>query len=92
LRLLERQGARPVEGSKALSQQYERLAAQDRDLRLGGKAGPQVVVGIYDLSRCSAGKVEENIRKALKDKGYDPLLIDLLCQRVREQLSGAAPE
>jgi hypothetical protein len=75
-----------------IARQYDRLAAADKDLRLVGPDGKEipevkeVVVAMSVLPHRSAAKIEEHVRRGLK--GYDPRLIQLICQQVREQISG----
>src|SRR5262249_50883468 len=86
--LLRTHEGTPEWGPAEITRQYDRLAAGDKDLRLLGPEGDdvpeakEVVVALSVLSRRSAGQIEALIRKTLK--GYDPRLIDLVCQQVRE--------
>jgi hypothetical protein len=86
-RLLQKQGAVPPEPSAA---RFNELAAADKDLRLAGPDGREVAVAMDLLARHSPEKVEALVRQALDGKGYDPQLVDLVCRKVREQLSPAS--
>lgn len=88
-RLLGKQGGLPEWGQARLDEQYERLVGVDKDLALAGPEGKKVVVTAHMLSKRSAARVEALIREALKDKGYDPRLIELVCERVHENLAAA---
>src|SRR3712207_6435317 len=44
------------------------------------------------LSRRNGARIESLIRKALANKGYDPRLVNLVCQQVQEQLTAADQE
>jgi hypothetical protein len=67
---------------------YERAAREHPDLRLPeGDAKGRVAVGAAALfAERSAGRIEEAIKKALAKRGFDPELVSVACQRVREQL------
>jgi hypothetical protein len=84
-RLLHGQGGAPEWSPAQLSEQYERLAAADKDLGLANPEGREVVVAVGVLSKRSGGRIEAAVRKALK--GYDPRLVNLACQQVQEQLT-----
>jgi hypothetical protein len=85
-RLLHQPGA-DLEWSPAeVARRYDRLAATDPDLRLGGAAGKEVVAAVGVLARRGAAQVEAHVRKALH--GLDPRLVNLACQQVREHLTG----
>jgi hypothetical protein len=91
--LLQKEGGGSEWSAAEISKQYDRLAAGDKDLRLVGPEGKEipeakeVVVALSVLSHRNTGQIEEQIRKALK--GYDPRLIHLICQQVREHLASA---
>jgi hypothetical protein len=87
VRVMDRHGGNGKIGQKAAAAEFERLAAQDPDLKLGGPQAAELVVALHGMSRYNPAQVEDAIRHALKDKGYDPLLVDLICRRVQEQLS-----
>jgi hypothetical protein len=87
-RLLDKQGAVVVHDPKTKDPVFERLAAADKDLRLGGHQGREVTVSLQALVRRSPSQVEATVRQALEGKGYDPQLVDLVCRRVRELVSG----
>lgn len=86
-RLIQRQGTAPATSPNQLASQFDRLAANDPDLRLGATEGKEVVVMVQRLARRGPENIDSIIRKTLANKGYDPQLIDLICQRVREQLA-----
>jgi hypothetical protein len=94
--LLQKAGDGSEWSTAEIGKRYDRLAAGDKDLRLVGSEGKEipeakeVVVALNVLSYRSAGQIEEQIRKALK--GYDPRMIQLICQQVREHLASAGPE
>jgi hypothetical protein len=90
-RLLQQQGGPSGWNTGDVVRQYQRLAAQDRDLRLADPEVQEVVVALDQLSRRSTDRVETLVRKALANKGYDPRLIDLACRQVREQLNADVP-
>ncbi len=67
---------------------YERAARENKDLRLPDKdvKGRQAIGAVMLLSERSSRRIEETIKKALASRGYDPELIQVACQRIREQL------
>jgi hypothetical protein len=83
-RLLRKPGAATEWSTEEVVRQYERLVAEDPDLRQAGPEGKEVAVAVSVLSRRHATRIEQAIRMALK--GYDPRLVNLACQQVREQL------
>lgn len=73
----------------ALLDRYEGLVRRHPALRLGsdGEQGKMAVAVTSLLASRSGPRVEESIRKALKDKGFSDRLIDVACEYVREQLA-----
>lgn len=86
-RLLDKQGVTVTAEPGGKDPRFERPAAGDADLRLGGSDGRGVVVALQALARRSPGQVEAAVRQALEGKGYDPQLIEVVCRRVREQFA-----
>jgi hypothetical protein len=50
-------------------------------------AKPGAAASDRALSQRTVGRVQESVRRALADKGYDPTLIAVACEHVHEQLS-----
>ena len=67
---------------------YERAARAHPDLRLpeGDTKGRVAVGAAALLAERTVGRIEEAIKKALAKRGFDPELVSVACQRVREQL------
>ena len=67
---------------------YDRAVAGRPDLRLNESdvKGREALGAVLILSDRSADRVEEVMRTALANKGYDPALIDAAAERVRQQL------
>src|SRR5262249_1130942 len=67
---------------------YDRAFREHKDLHLADSnvKGRSAVGAITLLGDRSARRIEEPIKKAPVDQGYDRKLVDLACQRVREQL------
>jgi hypothetical protein len=67
---------------------YERAARQRPELRLkeSDAKGKEAVGAALILSGRGADRVEEVVRTALSNKGYDPGLVKAAAERVREQL------
>jgi hypothetical protein len=88
--LLAERGGQPEWDSlrEQLLTRYDRAARDHKDLRLPDVdvKGRAAVGAVALLSERSAGQIEDTIKKALTKRGYDADLIDLACQRVREQL------
>jgi hypothetical protein len=72
--------------------QYERVAAQHRELRLRDTniKGKMALGAVGVLAQRSADRVEELVKKALSNKGYDPKLIQLAGEHVHEHLLAEA--
>jgi hypothetical protein len=67
---------------------YERAARENQNLRLPDDdvKGRSAVGAVILLNERSARKIEETIKKALNNRGFDAELVNVACQRVREQL------
>ena len=73
---------------------YEKAARLQKELRLhdANKEGKRAVGAVSVLSQRSADRVEELVRKALTDKGYDPKLVQAAQEHVREQMVADSKE
>jgi hypothetical protein len=92
LNRLARQQGEALEWSPTeINRLFETLAAGNPDLHLTGPEEKAAVVVVGVLSRRSAARIDALIRKALTNKGYDPRLIDLACQQVRQELEAGNP-
>jgi hypothetical protein len=71
---------------------YDRAAREFADLRLpdSDTKGRTAVGAVVLLRERSARRIEETIKKALTNRGYDVELVNVACQRVREQLTEEA--
>jgi len=67
---------------------YDRAVRDQPELRLpeGDVKGRTAIGAVALLSDRSARRIEEAIRKALTNRGYDAELVNVACQRIREQL------
>src|SRR5262245_38384060 len=67
---------------------YDRAARESKNLRLPvtDTNGRAAVGAVVLLSERSARRIEDAIKKALTNRGYDAELVSVACQRVREQL------
>jgi hypothetical protein len=87
--LRERMGPREWEQARPhLLAAYERAARQRPELRLkdSDEKGREALGAVLVLSRRGADRVEEVVRVALSNKGYDPGLVKTAAERVRQQL------
>jgi hypothetical protein len=88
--LLAERGGQPEWESlrEQLLTRYDRAARDHKELRLpDGDVKARTAVGaVALLSERSTRQIEDAIKKALTKRGYDAELINLACQRVREQL------
>jgi hypothetical protein len=86
--LLERAGASELTSAgDALLAHYEHLAARDEALRVAGTKGRTAIAVVSVLAGRSADRVAQDIREEFRDrKGYDPELIRLISERVRQRL------
>jgi hypothetical protein len=91
-RLLQKPGGKRDWTSHQLLNQYERLAASDDDLRLTGLDGKLAVGQIGLLLKRRPAQIEEQVREALTNRGFDPELIEVACRRVHEQLISGTGE
>lgn len=71
-----------------LQSRYDRVAREHKALLLkeSNIKGRAAVGALSLLSERSARRMEEAIKKALLNRGYDAELVNVACQRVREQL------
>jgi hypothetical protein len=67
---------------------YDRAARENKDLRLPETdvKGRTAVGYVLLLNERSARRIEDTIKKALSNRGFDAELVNVACQRVREQL------
>jgi hypothetical protein len=87
--LRERMGPREWEQARPhLLRAYENAARQRPELRLKDSdvKGKEAVGAVMILSGRGADRVEEVVRVALSNKGYDPGLVKTAAERVRQQL------
>jgi hypothetical protein len=87
--LRERMGPREWEQARPhLLAAYERAARQRPELRVKDSdvKGKEAVGAVLVLSGRGADRVEEVVRVALSNKGYDPSLVKTAAERVRQQL------
>jgi hypothetical protein len=88
--LQERGGRQDLAADRpALLARYERLAHDNRDLRLdeSDDDGKVAVAAVSVLAQRSPDRVEDLVRQALAGKGFDPHLVQVACDLVREQLN-----
>jgi hypothetical protein len=91
--LIERGGNQEWETRKGeLLARYEQLARSDKDLRLPGDSERDrlTIAAISILAERSADRIENEVRKALSDKGFSDRLIQAACEHVREQFDASA--
>jgi hypothetical protein len=91
-RQLQKQGDLRDWNQSQLIDQYERMATQDEALRLNRPDGKMAVGAVSLLARRSPKQIETLVREGLANRGFDPRLIDLACQRVHERLVEDARE
>jgi hypothetical protein len=87
--LLERMGKREWEQAQPVFlARYERAARARPGLRVedANIKGKLAVGAVSVLSGRSADHVEDAVRKALANRGYDAMLIDAAAERVRQQI------
>jgi len=67
---------------------YERVARQRPDLALkdSNVKGKEALGAVLLLADRGPSRVEEIVRLALSDRGYDPALVKIAAERVRQQL------
>ncbi|MGH7174130.1 MAG: hypothetical protein ACRELF_04370 [Gemmataceae bacterium] len=86
--LIEQGGNREWQAAKnRLLTRYERLVRTHPDLRVrdGGDQDRITVAAISVLAERSADRIEEEVRKALSNKGFSDRLIKAACEHVHEQ-------
>jgi hypothetical protein len=86
--LIEQGGNREWEAEKSrLLARYERLARTHKDLQLrdGSERDRITLAAISILAERSADRIEDEVRKALSNKGFSDRLIQAACEHVREQ-------
>jgi hypothetical protein len=86
--LIEQGGRREWETDKAgLLARYERLVRTHQDLRVpnGSEEERVTVAAISVLAERSADHIEDEVRKALSNKGFSEHVIQAACTHVREQ-------
>lgn len=86
--LIEQGGKREWETDKArLLARYERLVRTHQDLRVpnGSEEERMTVAAISVLAERSADHIEDEVRKALSNKGFSDHVIQAACTHVREQ-------
>jgi hypothetical protein len=87
--LQERMGKREwAQAETQLVARYERAIRDHPQLRVeeSNQKGKLAIGAVSLLSQRSADRMEEVIRKALVNRGYDPALIDAAAERIRQQL------
>jgi hypothetical protein len=84
--LQSRSGAQEWSASQ-IHDVYQRLVRKNESLRVSSQEGQTLVAAVSLLSWRSAGRIETEIRDALKNKGYDAELIELACRRIHEHLT-----
>ncbi len=86
--LIEQGGGREWQEKKErLLARYDRLVRTHKDLRVrdGSERDRITVAAISVLAERSADRVEDEVRKALSNKGYSDRLIQAACEHVHEQ-------
>lgn len=86
--LIEQGGGREWQAKKdRLLARYERLVRTHKDLRVrdGGERDRITVAAISVLAERSADRIEDEVRKALSNKGYSDRLIQAACEHVHER-------
>jgi hypothetical protein len=66
---------------------YERLARTHKDLRLpdASERDRMTIAAISVLAKRSADRIENEVRKALSNKGFSDRLIQAACEHIHEQ-------
>lgn len=86
--LIEHGGKREWEAEKdRLLARYERLVRTHPDLRVrdGSEQDRMTVAALSVLSERSADRIEDEVRKALSNKGFSDRVIKAACEHVHEQ-------
>jgi hypothetical protein len=88
--LLTERGGQPEWDTirEQLLARYDRVARGNKDLRLPETdvKGRMTIGYVLLLNERSARRIEDAIKKALANRGFDAELVNVACQRVREQL------
>lgn len=90
--MLQSQPTTVQRSSTEVRKAYQKLANRDGRLRVSSPDGQALVAAVHLLSRRDPGRIEAWVRDALKNKGYDPELVALVCRRLHERLSAEAGE
>lgn len=88
--LIEQGGKREWEAEKGRSlARYERLVRTHKDLRVhdGSERDRITIAAISVLAERNVDRIEEEVRKALSNKGFSDRLIQAACEHVREQFA-----
>jgi hypothetical protein len=85
--LLEKHKAAAEWTQNQLIDRYQTEVAREPGLTVATVEGKAAVGAISVLSGRTAVRIEALIRDALRNKGYDPELVDLVCRRIREHLT-----
>jgi hypothetical protein len=85
--LLSNQSGAAVPSADRLREVYQQVVKKDERLRIPSSEGQSVVAAVCLLAQRSAGHIEALARNALKNKGYDPELVELVCRRLLEQFT-----
>jgi hypothetical protein len=88
--LIEQKANREWQTDKArLLARYERLARTHKDLRVpdGNERDRMTIAAISVLAERSTDRIEDEVRKALSNKGFSDRLIQAACEHVREQFA-----
>lgn len=86
--LIEQGGNREWEAEKGrLLARYERLVRTHKDLRLrdGSERDRITIAAISVLAERNAERIEDEVRKALSNKGFSDRIIQAACEHVHEQ-------
>jgi hypothetical protein len=92
--LTERGGRREWEADRSrLLARYERLVRTHRDLQVPDDdiSGKLTVAVLSTLAERSTERIEEEVRKALSNKGFSDRLIQAACEHVGEQFGKEQP-
>jgi hypothetical protein len=80
-------GVVPQKQDEAFLAEYDRLARDRAALSVGNRKGRIAVGAVGALSQRSIPRIEDLIRKALQNKGFDKDLIEAAVKKVREELT-----
>jgi hypothetical protein len=91
--LTERGEGREWDAEKSrLLARYDRLVRRNPDLQVRQVEDKLTVAVISVLAERSADRIEEEVRKALSNKGFSDRVIKAACEHVREQFLAATKE